>query len=357
MSEYLLPDKVSKILRKNSEGENFGLLFSRFQLFKNALEKKDDKEKLKIYENLEKESLRIYSLPKMQDILTGYHRRLNEVEKSLIKSDFKRFDPHLKMKVDWRLAVGLGNPSVLDTGLVLHSIYGFPYLSGKGLKGAVRNTWMNKRAEVLGIPRLSPKEIKEKAGKTPWKMFENLLITAKIGDNLSESIFQQLKNSIKNPTETIRENKDAVEDPENPNEITKLNFNDFFQQYVLNYQSLFGNTNGQGKVNYLDVLPTQLTITEDSTTKSILEVDIINPHYGPYYTNSEPPADYHSPKPIFFLPFRANTPFRFRALAKNEELLTELGNLITETASDYGFGAKTMSGYGELYQDGKEETV
>ncbi len=36
---------------------------------------------------------------------------------------------------DWRLVVGLGNPSVYETSITLHHIYGFPYIPGSALKG------------------------------------------------------------------------------------------------------------------------------------------------------------------------------------------------------------------------------
>lgn len=39
----------------------------------------------------------------------------------------------------WRMVVGLGGESVYETSLTLHPIYGFPYIPGSAVKGAVRS--------------------------------------------------------------------------------------------------------------------------------------------------------------------------------------------------------------------------
>src|SRR4030067_3776025 len=39
---------------------------------------------------------------------------------------------------DSRLIIGLGGTSVIETGITLHPLYGFPYLPGSGLKGLAR---------------------------------------------------------------------------------------------------------------------------------------------------------------------------------------------------------------------------
>jgi len=40
---------------------------------------------------------------------------------------------------DWRLIVGLGTESVYETSMTLHHIYGFPYIPGQAVKGAMRS--------------------------------------------------------------------------------------------------------------------------------------------------------------------------------------------------------------------------
>lgn len=41
-------------------------------------------------------------------------------------------------KTDWRMVVGLGGESVLETDLTLHTLYGMPYIPGSALKGLTR---------------------------------------------------------------------------------------------------------------------------------------------------------------------------------------------------------------------------
>lgn len=42
-------------------------------------------------------------------------------------------------KIDWKLAIGLGNESVYETSIKLHHIYGIPYIPGSSIKGAIRS--------------------------------------------------------------------------------------------------------------------------------------------------------------------------------------------------------------------------
>lgn len=44
----------------------------------------------------------------------------------------------LQAITDSRLIIGLGGTSVIETGMTLHPLYGFPYLPGSGLKGLAR---------------------------------------------------------------------------------------------------------------------------------------------------------------------------------------------------------------------------
>lgn len=44
----------------------------------------------------------------------------------------------LKTSPDWRVVIGLGSASVLETGLTTHRVYGFPYLPGSSVKGLAR---------------------------------------------------------------------------------------------------------------------------------------------------------------------------------------------------------------------------
>jgi len=105
----------------------------------------------------------------------------------------------------------------------------------------------------------------------------------------------------------------------------------------------------QGKVFFLDAFPQK---------KPEIEVDVMNPHYSPYYTEGKPPGDYYNPIPIFFLTVK-NTPFEFHiGINKNEGIKSGIfaGKTYLEVAeewikkalSEHGIGAKTSVGYGTM---------
>ncbi|GAC1634416.1 MAG: hypothetical protein NVS4B7_21120 [Ktedonobacteraceae bacterium] len=45
---------------------------------------------------------------------------------------------HFDARTDWRMVVGLGGETVLETDLTLHHIYGIPFIPGSALKGLTR---------------------------------------------------------------------------------------------------------------------------------------------------------------------------------------------------------------------------
>jgi len=114
------------------------------------------------------------------------------------------------------------------------------------------------------------------------------------------------------------------------------------------FRKIFGKQDNQGKVIFFDAFP---------TGKINLKTDIMNPHYGPYYSEGKPPADYHNPIPIFFLTVE-NTQFEFIiGIKEKDNQQIELGKFngkILQVASDWiknalqehGIGAKTAVGYG-----------
>ncbi|MBS1553116.1 MAG: type III-B CRISPR module RAMP protein Cmr6 [Bacteroidetes bacterium] len=109
----------------------------------------------------------------------------------------------------------------------------------------------------------------------------------------------------------------------------------------------------QGCVVFFDAFPT-------STPN--LKVDVMNPHYGPYYaaTDNTPPADYYNPVPIYFLTVE-ETSFQFIIGVKEKNNITEKdfdGNgkddtilniaekYLKEALQNQGIGAKSAVGYG-----------
>jgi CRISPR-associated protein Cmr6 len=92
------------------------------------------------------------------------------------------------------------------------------------------------------------------------------------------------------------------------------------------------------------------------SNKPILEVDIMNPHYGDYYSKKDrkgkliPPADYLSPNPIFFVTVAAGASFTFalapRSGVPNKDDLNKGFELLSAALENIGAGGKTAVGYG-----------
>jgi len=83
-----------------------------------------------------------------------------------------------------------------------------------------------------------------------------------------------------------------------------------------------------------------------------LELDVINPHYPEYYQGKEPPTNWQSPVPVYFLTVAPGTPFRFAvgwrwSLDDETRRLRDLAqDWLMKGLVQLGAGAKTSAGYG-----------
>ena len=114
------------------------------------------------------------------------------------------------------------------------------------------------------------------------------------------------------------------------------------------FLKIFGKQEEQGKVIFFDAFP---------TGKITLKPDIMNPHYGPYYSDGKPPGDYYNPVPVSFLTVE-NTEFEFIIGIKEKdnqqiamgtfegEILQVVSDWIRNALQEHGIGAKTAVGYG-----------
>jgi len=101
-----------------------------------------------------------------------------------------------------------------------------------------------------------------------------------------------------------------------------------------------------GKVLFFDAIPA-------NPANLTLELDVMNPHYGPYYQGSEPPADYHNPVPVFFLTIGPGSEFLFAVASRERDLAERAREWLTTALTKVGIGAKTVAGYG-LWSNGVE---
>jgi len=201
------------------------------------------------------------------------------------------------LTTDWRFIAGLGRKGPLEVGFTFHR-YGFPILPGSSVKGVAR-AWA-----LL--------QIAEKVGTTELKELDGILSAD--GDKEREK-YEDWK-------------------AKRPPEVQKL---------ADDFRTIFGTTAAAGRAVFFDAIPASLPT---------LELDIMNPHYPKYYSGEEPPTDWQSPVPVYFLTVAANTEFRFAvgwrgALDEEGRRLRNLAQTwLIEGLTQLGSGAKTSAGYG-----------
>ncbi|HAA83492.1 MAG: CRISPR-associated protein Cmr6 [Petrotoga sp.] len=102
------------------------------------------------------------------------------------------------------------------------------------------------------------------------------------------------------------------------------------------FQKIFGTQEKQGEVIFFDAYPVD---------EIKLKLDIMNPHYPKYYSGEQPPADWQTPVPIYFLTVE-KTKFNFYLASRDKNLLNNAEKYLKEALKSYGIGAKTSLGYG-----------
>ncbi len=99
--------------------------------------RKDRKEKPFFYRNGKKS---IEFAPKFnisENALKKISKNTQEIIESFKSLGYKIED--FELRTTWRMVIGLGSPSIYETSLTLHHIYGVPYIPGSAIKGVTRN--------------------------------------------------------------------------------------------------------------------------------------------------------------------------------------------------------------------------
>ncbi|ALM76268.1 type III-B CRISPR module RAMP protein Cmr6 [Thermococcus barophilus] len=233
-----------------------------------------------------------------------------------------------------RLVVGLGDESVYETSIRLMRNYGVPYIPGSALKGVAKHYAFELLADVYW-GRLVEKFRDE---------FKKLKLEMDVygATGFVQNAFERNEGSLK--------------------KLERLNLavtlKDGTRITVAELVDIFGTLGNEGKIVFFDALPSPV---KDPPVKSeqlkpflqnILEFDIMNPHYQPYYQEGEPPGDWYSPVPIFFLTVKKDVPFIF-AVGKSKtcddgKLVEKAWRLLKEALMEHGVGAKTALGYGRF---------
>jgi CRISPR-associated protein Cmr6 len=194
----------------------------------------------------------------------------------------------ISMKTASRLVVGLGDESVYETSIRLHRNYGVPYIPGSALKGVAKHWTILKIAEKLDAS----------VGKIQEWLEGNEEKDVSIYVGTTEITFDEIRK-------------------------------------------IFGTQEFEGNIVFFDAFPNPDEIA--------LELDVMNPHYQPYYTTGEAPGDWYQPTPIFFLTVPKGVKFEFAIMSRDDEdLIKKAKSLLVEALKEFGVGAKTSLGYGRF---------
>jgi CRISPR-associated protein Cmr6 len=187
------------------------------------------------------------------------------------------------------LTLHLARASALENaGICLHPIYGFVYLPGTGLKGMARAY-----AERIWLP-VQPDPVQA------WQKIEDVFGWAANPDRTKQI-------ADKGHPAQPRRNPDEAESP------------------VIEASC--------GQVIFYDAWPT--------SCPSLIE-DILNNHHASYYQDQEPPGDWDSPIPVYFLAVPAGQTFLFALGKRRFDTSEELVHL----AAEWLMGAWSTKGRG-----------
>jgi CRISPR-associated protein Cmr6 len=128
--KFPLPIDTGIVLEKNlSKVTNLGLLFNKYVNSWPAdwQMKEEDSKKFREF---------IADIKFNRECILSVLNRRQAMNKCLKNSGW--YVESFIAATDSRLIIGLGGTSVIETGMTLHPLYGFPYLPGSGLKGLAR---------------------------------------------------------------------------------------------------------------------------------------------------------------------------------------------------------------------------
>lgn len=216
-------------------------------------------------------------------LVEHHHRRWQAIAQSF------PYTQNFTATPEWRMIVGLGQSSILETSMMLDRITGIPVIPGSALKGLAAS----------------------------YALLCVLEKTKRIDE--VEKIYQQFLKQ----------------------EITELP--EHFEDYV----RIFGCQGEVGKVVFLDAVPTQAPVLEPDIMNNHY------PEYYGDKEGVQAPTPYQNPVPVYFLTLGRKSQFAFAVAGKDDqpktqELVNKARQWLQAGLSDLGIGAKTAAGYGYL---------
>ena len=133
---YPLPRDTSQALLAEGHCENFGLLLERYLAFGS------NRGQVQLVRELADRSALVPDFTKQKELVDAYSARWRNLAEEMGAITFSA-------RPQWRVIMGLGTNDILEGGIVLHPIFGFPILPATSLKGVSRAyaQWVLERPE------------------------------------------------------------------------------------------------------------------------------------------------------------------------------------------------------------------
>jgi CRISPR-associated protein Cmr6 len=215
-----------------------------------------------------------------------------------------------------------------NAGICLHSIYGFPYIPGSGLKGIARAY-----AETIWLPIQTGPNWSSAADEL-WNQALDQI----------DAVFGYVPY-IEPARETLQQMSDLAREVDRRRKLRSKE------------RSKKGEDAHAGQIIFHDAWP---------EVWPRLMVDIVNNHHPEYYQAAvedmtHPPGDWENPVPVYFLAIKPQTTFLF-ALSKwrasvPDQLLHLAQSWLVGVLQYLGAGAKTNAGYGVFTLTEHENTT
>jgi CRISPR-associated protein Cmr6 len=230
--------------------------------------------------------------------------------------------PHyaLTMVTDWRMAIGLGNESTFEnSGVTLHSTYGFPILPAASLKGVARY-WLFEDPDLtaIGVAAEELQKLQHWAGQQEY----------------ADWLFGTDKSD-----EADADEADADE-------------------------SAAGTEESDDETGHASIIRIHDAWPTTRPGKGWFDVDVLTPHHQAYYGTASGNSfalDKDLPIPVFFLTLQPGIEFNIpigltrygRSILKTAEdrvaSLNIAQGILRAVLTHIGIGAKTASGYGCMH--------
>jgi CRISPR-associated protein Cmr6 len=133
---YPLPRDTTQALLAEGHCDNFGLLLDRYLAFAT------DRGQVKLLRELTDRSALVPEFTRQKELIDAYSARWRKAAEEMGAITFTA-------RTHWRVVVGKGTNLILEAGIVLHPVFGFPIVPATSLKGVSRTyaQWVLERPE------------------------------------------------------------------------------------------------------------------------------------------------------------------------------------------------------------------